>query len=238
MKEKTKSQIFEDYWDNKKIRRILSNRIYTGDMVQGITSKYNYKTKKRYVLPDKDWIVVPNTHEAIICKEKFDVVQIQIKKGSCPKSEDTEPSILTGYLKCADCGKKMVRTSAAVNGSTYRRFICSTYKKLGKDACASHIIGEDVLLEIILTTIQSQIKSAVKVESVIKKTQSEILKAKERLFYSNKIKHIEDELDKIGDLKRGLYEDYKEGIITLDEYNIMKPEYEKAYLKKQSELRT
>ena len=68
-----------------------------------------------------------------------------------------------------------------------------------------------------------------KVESVIKKTQQEIVKAKERLFYSNKIKHIEEELDKIGNLKRGLYEDYKEGIITLDEYNIMKSEYEKAY---------
>ena len=50
------------------------------------------------------------------------------------------------------------------------------------------------------------------------------------------MRHIEDELDKIGDLKRVIYEDYKEGIITLDEYSFMKPEYEKAYLKKQSEI--
>ena len=188
------------------------------------------------MLPVKDWIVVPNTHEAIINKEKFDAAQIQLKIGTSPKSEETEPSILAGYLKCTDCGKKMVRTSATVNGRTYRRFICSTYKKLGKKACARHIIGEEVLLEIILTTIQTQIKSVVNAESVIKKTQQEIVKSKERLFYGNKIKHIEDELDRIGKLKRGLYEDYKEGIITLDEYNIMKPEYEKAHHKKQSEL--
>ena len=115
-------------------------------------------------------------------------------------------------------------------------FSVQTYKKLGKEACASHIIGEDVSLEIILTTIQVHIKSVVNAESVIKKTQQEIVKAKEKLFYSNKIKHIEDEIGKIGKLKRGLYEDYKEGIITLDEYNIMKSEYEKAYLKKRTEL--
>ena len=50
------------------------------------------------------------------------------------------------------------------------------------------------------------------------------------MFYSNKIKHVEDEIGKIGKLKRGLYEDYKDEIITLDEYNVMKSEYEKAYL--------
>ena len=153
MKEKSKSQSFDDYWDKKKIRNMLSNRIYTGDMVQGITSKYNHKIKKRYTLPEEDWIIVPNTHEAIINKDKFNIAQIQLMKGSCPKSEDTEPSILAGYLKCADCSKRMVRTSATINGRTYRRFVCSTYKKLGKEACTSHIIGEDVLLGIILTTI-------------------------------------------------------------------------------------
>ena len=64
-----------------------------------------------------------------------------------------------------------------------------------------------------------------------------MVKAKEKLFYSNKIKHIEEELDKIGELKRRLYEDYKDRIITLDEYNDMKPEYEKAYHNEESELR-
>jgi site-specific DNA recombinase len=131
----------------------------------------------------------------------------------------------------------MVRTIAKVNGRTYKRFVCSTYKKLGKEACSSHIISEDVLLEVILAVIQAQINCAIDSERFLKKTQQEIIKAKEKIFYSNKIKHIKDEIYKIGKLKRGLYEDYKAGIITFDEYTEMKPEYEKVYLKKENELK-
>lgn len=58
-------------WTKSSVNNILKNPIYTGDMVQGKQRKLNYKSKKRIINSSENWIVVPNTHEAIIDKNIF-----------------------------------------------------------------------------------------------------------------------------------------------------------------------
>ena len=48
--------------------------MYTGSMVQGRQSKLNYKSKKRVKLNEARWIIVENTHEALVSKEDFNVI--------------------------------------------------------------------------------------------------------------------------------------------------------------------
>ena len=67
-------------WKTDTIRRILKNEMYIGNMVQGKQTQINYKLKKPIRNKKEDWIIVPNTHEPIVDKEKFYAVQELFKK--------------------------------------------------------------------------------------------------------------------------------------------------------------
>lgn len=65
----------EASWSFNAINRILTNEIYLGTMVQGKSTRPNYKIKKTVVIDQEKWIRVKNTHEAIISQRDFDIVQ-------------------------------------------------------------------------------------------------------------------------------------------------------------------
>ena len=73
--------IKNDYglWNKTTVWRILHNEMYTGVMVQGRTKKVSYKSQKTVWLPESEWIVAPDTHEAIIGRETFERVQEMLK---------------------------------------------------------------------------------------------------------------------------------------------------------------
>ena len=62
-------------WSAVAIKRILTNEIYTGTMVQGKREKVNYKVKKILEKPESEWCKVEGTHEAIVSKVDYQKVQ-------------------------------------------------------------------------------------------------------------------------------------------------------------------
>ena len=60
--------IVRDIWNISSVKKILSNRIYTGDMVQHTQTKVNYKSKKKITLDKSMWMIVENTHEPLVDK--------------------------------------------------------------------------------------------------------------------------------------------------------------------------
>ena len=67
-----KNNIHTHKWGVTSVYQILHNYMYTGNMTQNTQSKLNYKSKKRITLDKNLWIIVPNTHEAIISEEEYD----------------------------------------------------------------------------------------------------------------------------------------------------------------------
>ncbi len=213
-------------WETRHIRQILNNDLYTGDMVQGKTTSYNHKTKKRIPLPKEEWIIVPRTHELIVTHSTFEAAQALLNKKTRPRVKKMVPSPLSRYIKCGDCGEPMVRTTCTHNGIKYKKYVCSLSKKYGSKICGTHIIDEDVLLEIILNAIQMQIKCAVDMDKTIKKAQHSKITARNTAFLERKVSKIENEINRVTTLKQGLYEDCKSCLITEDEYSQMKSSYE------------
>lgn len=62
-------------WSSPTVYQILHDQVYIGNMVQGKHKKISYKSEKTIWLPKSQWIVVENTHEAIIEREMFETVQ-------------------------------------------------------------------------------------------------------------------------------------------------------------------
>ena len=63
-------------WCERIINCILTHPIYTGDMVQGRRRVKSYKIHTIEDVPQEDWVIVENTHEAIIDKPTFEKVQL------------------------------------------------------------------------------------------------------------------------------------------------------------------
>jgi site-specific DNA recombinase len=74
-------------WNRTTVRRILHERMYTGDMVQGRNRKLSYKSKKMVPVPEKEWFIVPNVHEAIISREMFAAVQARLAQQARHRKE-------------------------------------------------------------------------------------------------------------------------------------------------------
>jgi DNA invertase Pin-like site-specific DNA recombinase len=61
------------HWNKGTIYRILKNKIYVGDMVQG---KSRTKEHLQVKLPESEWVITENTHEPIISRDLFEKTQI------------------------------------------------------------------------------------------------------------------------------------------------------------------
>ena len=72
----SKKSVGQNSWVSRTVRNILEQEIYTGKLVQGKTDTI---AKKQLPRDKSKWIVVENTHEAIISQELFDKAQERLQ---------------------------------------------------------------------------------------------------------------------------------------------------------------
>ena len=141
-------------WSSERISELLQNETYIGSTVQGRIKKLSYKSKKRIRQPKEDWVVVENTHEAIIDRETFYAVQRMIAGRRRTRSR-THEHLLKGLIFCHTCGcplSVICRKNAAEEDVLY--YICRTYQRFPKEGkCTSHCISERRVREAVLDTI-------------------------------------------------------------------------------------
>lgn len=213
-------------WTPSTVRNILSNEVYIGNTVQGKRKTKSYKIHKVEAVAKEDWIRVENTHEAIIDKKTFEKAQNLNKKDIKISQKTKELSMWAGFLKCYDCKKAMNKKSSTnKTGKTYEYYICSTYRKKSNKLCTKHTIKVENLSKIALQVINLHIKYLINTDKLIDDIK--------RLKYQNdKNKDIEKiiklknaNISKLSDFKRNLYEDWKNGDITKEEYIEYKQKY-------------
>jgi len=151
-------------WSPVTVQRIICNRVYTGDTVQGVSERISFKSKKVRRLPGDMWVITENTHEAIISKSEFDRIQ-KIREGK--KTETgTHKGILhlfKGLIKCGRCGSTMY---ARVRKGRPAGYICGSYGKNGCNACTSHYVNEKFLINIILSELDQLLNNEHVVQSL------------------------------------------------------------------------
>ena len=205
------------------IHEVLTNPIYTGDLVQGRRRVKSYKVHQIEAVPEEEWVRVPNTHEAIIEHEVFDRVQGLLKRDTRTKPKGREVHLFSGFLKCADCGKAVTRSQSGKN--IY--YACSTYKNRSRLACSMHSIKHNRLEAAVLFAIQQQVHLAVSYSEIVARINSAPIKKSQSIRLDDLIAAKERELAKITRYKQSIYQDWKDGEITQQDYRDMKADYER-----------
>ena len=210
-------------WTAIAVMRILTNEIYVGTLIQGKESTPNYKVKVREKKPQEEWIRVENAHEAIISRADFEVISDILQKDTRVCVGKSSVSVCSGYLVCADCGCSMVRKKAYSGSLEYVYYVCSGNKK-NKDICSSHRISEKALNLAVAKTLQLHLKRLGDLqESIryIRETSCNSDRIKMLVLQSEKRK---EDIEKYNGLKLECYEDYKNKLITWDEYLLFQKE--------------
>ena len=233
---KSKEEFPNPYnWSGYIVGQILSKPEYMGHTVNFRSHKQSYKDRTAIKIPQEEWLIFENTHEAIVDKETWELAQ---KLRKTPRRIDTwgEANPLTGLLYCADCGAKMYnhRSKGGTENTPYPSdfFDCSTYTLAHQKhdtACCGHYISTKALRSLILETVRAAATYAIsnqeefsaKVRTASELRQKEAAKDTKRRL--NKDRKRIDELDNI--IKK-LYESFAVGRITDERFDSLLAEYE------------
>lgn len=210
-----------DMWSYTTVSTMLRNQMYVGDMVQHRTEKVSYKSSVARRVPRKDWIVVSDTHEAIISREEWENVQLLINTKSKPYKSG-QVHILAGKCKCADCGK--ILSSNHAKGKKYLR--CATHD-ISKELCSGATIRQDIIEQIVLEKINQISSDSFDLDYIDKNVEiTEGLESKlERL--SKRRTEIEKKIKELENLSKNAYVDKINGIITTAQFS----EFNNMFLK-------
>lgn len=210
------------YWTFSTINYILHNELYCGNMVQGRKFQQMHGKSKRQ--PKDKWVIVPDTHEAIIDRETWDKAQNLLNRRTRNIDLSSNVTIFAGFLKCGDCGRALAkRIGSPGHGDGIVKYYCGTYKRCGKQFCTPHMIPHNVLENIILDDLKTIIKNVDNLQDIANKNK----KVTAALAYrtEKEIGRINAELQKVRKFKKAIYEDYIEGLFSKDEYLNYRQDY-------------
>lgn len=211
-------------WSYQTVHTILGNPVYVGTLVQNKYNKVSYKDKEKVKMPRESWIIVENTHDPIIDKHTFDLVQELQKQRT--KSVDTAPSgIFSGKLFCADCKKSMERQYARHGNREFTGYICKTYKKQGKRFCVSHRIRKEELEQAVLSSLKEEAEKILTPNDIEKLRQLKIERTNgERL--TAELARLQEQRDKIQKYKKGAFEKYLDNVIMESDFRKFSAQYD------------
>ena len=210
-------------WSATTVIRILQDEIYTGTMVQGKHKTPHFKLKELETKSPEEWVRVEGTHEAIIDKADFDLVQKlrRLDTRTAPHLEKVH--LFSGVLVCGCCGSRMTRKTNHYKGKEYHYYYCPSGKKGGCQS--SSMIKESDLIECVQTSLKNHIDSIVTLNSFITSVSQERINRELVQEYTQYIQANERQLEQVESFKRKLYESLVNGLISKEEFLQYKQDY-------------
>ncbi len=202
------------------VDHILANMQYTGCTVNFKSSTVSFKVHKTVYNSPEDWVIIPNTQEAIIDIDTWERVQ-EIKKHRRRNTATGRQSIFSGLMYCGDCGSKLYFCAAKSVKEHQEFYRCSAYKE-NRGSCTIHYIRNVVLERMVLKLIREAAEYITEYEPVflylyskqhqlnkannLKAAKQELEKNKKRIAALDKLIEAAFEKNVLGTLRDDLFE--------------------------------
>lgn len=228
-------------WKCESVNKILSNQSYCGDVINFKTYSKNFRNKKRLNNPEENWVIFKDVHEPIIDREVFArVQQMKVKtKRRAPKNNDGKKHLLSDYLYCGDCHKKLWYHTNT-NNKDIHFFSCSNYAKDYRGTCPTrHYIRADAIEQVVISEMRRlavflrDYESAF-TEILTKKTNGDILA--QQKYLQEEINKTVARNDKVSGLYEKLFEDHAENTVSDEWFMHMSQKYEAERLELKNKI--
>lgn len=214
------------FWYKSAVKRIAENPAYTGRMVQG-KYKSNFLYGGGTVHIDRnEWVVVEGAHPAIIDEDLFEAVR-EIREARRKQYKANEiyipqDHIFGGLIVCGDCKARMIRKKThRRTGNNEGYFLCGTYEQVDKNACIRKKIMEVEIQTALVAYISCEISLVMNLCSFF----TELQKCGHCIL-DRQIEMLEMKLKKNRQCRGSLREDYIDGILSQQDYAMMRAVYD------------
>ena len=243
-KRKSSSKI--NKWTSTTIVGILKNPVYIGAKVNGKCKTRLTENLDHKVMPKDDWYIHENSHEAIVSRDLFDIVNEKLDNHLDKYREYcSDAKLLNGIYKnlfsrkvvCGNCGKTMTyvrkNKGSAKYGFQEAYYTCSR----NKDDTCRQIVYEDYLKTVVLDQIKELFKYLCGQKSVIASLRDgtndkSVLLSYEKVLINQKKKEADYD-----NLLVNLYKDLADEIIDANEYKELSEKYQSERTKVQERIK-
>lgn len=151
------------YWKNQMICQMLEKEEYTGATINLKTAKVSYKQRGCRLRPREDWLIFPNTHEAIISQEDFEMARKMLghKRVSQRHNWKDKPgheNLFAGLVFCEN-GHKLSFCPQQKGDINLDHYKCYHYRRAGDTCSGLHYLRKEVLEELVLRDLQQLISA-------------------------------------------------------------------------------
>ena len=232
--EKGESFTQEDAWNSGRVRDIIRNIIYIGDLIWGKRRKILYLNVPTHKTPKEEWIVWHHMHEPLVSKADFAEAQKILdsrayrwhqREGNVYPYNPKDP--MQGMVFCMDCGKRMSYTKYCYGNRDGASYSCdcrvtdknnSEYGRLWK-------VHSDFLKIVVADQVNIMVKRICDRKRLVSGMQREIRKNGGIPKLQRKKQRIQLKLEKVEEKLVNLYESLAEEIVNAEDYQTIKTKY-------------
>lgn len=231
-------------WPRSTVKCILTNPVYTGCLVQGMTCGKDYrnrkhspgipgchaaKTRKRHDVAPGDWSVKENTHEAVISEElfaqaalRFEETAVYCNRNGYSKTVPKEEDVFGGVLFCGECGAGMTRSNSVKelsSGDRIRRYsyYCPASKRMDGGKCRNKYLSKEKLEQLVKAALRQEFSlSGLRMKGLAEKNRqgTQALKTE----WERRIDGIGKEIESVRRLGSEQYVKYRMGELGQEEF--------------------
>lgn len=222
-------------WNRHVLTELLHDPVYIGDLEQGKCRASLYQGIPIHRTDRKDWSIALQTHEPIIGKELFDAVQqVNERHAAAFRANlgrhDDLPKETNPYgkkLVCADCGAqlKLYRSIAHDGKRGYYSYLCPVYEEHRALRCRKKSIRTAALDEAVLAAVKVQIGLFLSSADVLASLVREQAGKRRRSDANKQRALLKKQIERKESLSSALYMDWKNGVLTREEYRFAKERY-------------
>ena len=214
-------------WNGPVVAKILDRMDYLGHTVNFKTHVKSYKVHKTIHNSPDQWKVFEGTHEAIIDKETFEIVQ-KIRAGKRRPTRMGEMPMFSGLLYCADCGSKMTFHREVSQAVDKHHYVCGNYRG-NTSNCTMHYIRNVVVERIVLENLKEVIRYVSDYEDdFVRMIMDADMKQKSRELAQQKrrLAEIQKRIGELDTIFQRIYEDNIIGKLSDERFMKMSKGYE------------
>lgn len=139
-------------WDGAKIRAIIKDERYLGKMVSNQYESTHVGSKRVKPLPREEWIIVENTHEAIVTLEVFLAANKALQERGKGGGKKGVMGKRTNLFTCPYCNHKLQFSGGEDN---HKYMFCVHGNVSGNEKCKSIKLETEVVEQTVLYTVNT-----------------------------------------------------------------------------------
>lgn len=221
-------------WHYSHVKEILQGEYYIGNIVHGKQRKALDTGRKNVKTDASTWQRIENVHEPIIDKDTFYKTRERmehIKKkhleASKPKADvpNKPDNILVYKTKCACCGGSVLIGRHHTYSEKFY-YKCKNRRKLARLCENKYSYDYSEVMDSVFSVIRQHMSLCVEKTKFVQKMNSRKENVLQYDIYTKQIAKLQNDVRRITANKSGLYEDYREQLITAEELCQYQREYE------------